>query len=148
MAFFKRVWWKVNVLSHTWAVGSTLPLIRPLKWGTLCLWTPAGSKMASRQSWKNEKNVRFSTKTDIFFRSFNFDGLCFWNHWEFRDVMYLIWKISSVVNWSQQLKGVTAHLPSTTPFWKRPFYREKGQIVCRVLSIAVCALWMNEIHKY
>ena len=30
-------------------------MIRPLKWGTLCLWTPTGSKMASRQSWKNER---------------------------------------------------------------------------------------------
>ena len=43
--------------------------IRPLKWGTLCLWTPTGSKMASRQIWKNEKKVRLSkvalTKTDF-----------------------------------------------------------------------------------
>ena len=64
MAYFKRVWWKVNVLSHTWPVGSTLPLVKPLKRGTLSLWTPS---QASRQSRKNEKNVRFSTKTNIFF---------------------------------------------------------------------------------
>ena len=35
MAFFKREWQKVKVLSHPWAVGSKLPLIRPFKWGTL-----------------------------------------------------------------------------------------------------------------
>ena len=34
MAFFKRVWRKVKVLSCPWAVGSNLPLNRPLKWGT------------------------------------------------------------------------------------------------------------------
>ena len=42
-------------------------MIRPLKWGTLRLWTPTGSKMANRQSWKNKKPVHFSTKTDVFF---------------------------------------------------------------------------------
>ena len=47
---------------------------------------------------------------------FNFDDLYFWNHWEFRDIMYLILKVYSVVNWSQQLKGVTALLFSSTPF--------------------------------
>ena len=67
MAFFKRVWWKANVLSHTWGVGSTLPLIRHLKWGTLCLWTPTGSKMASCQSYKNEKTFVLELKRTFFF---------------------------------------------------------------------------------
>ena len=49
MAFFKRVWWKVKVLSCPWAVGSKLPLFRPLKWGTKRLWTLSGSKNMSRQ---------------------------------------------------------------------------------------------------
>ena len=39
------------------------------KWGTLCIWTPTGSKMASRQSWKNERKSpsRYGNrlKTDI-----------------------------------------------------------------------------------
>ena len=60
------------------------------------------------------------------FCSFNFDDLYFWNHWEFRDVMYLILKVSSVVIWILKLKGVTALLPSSMPFWKRPFYSIKG----------------------
>ena len=64
-----------------------------------------------------------------FFRFFNFDGSYFWNYWEFRDVMYLILKVWSMVKWSQKLKGVTALLLSATPFWKKPFYRGKGQIV-------------------
>ena len=55
IAFFKRAWRKVKVLSCPWALGSKLPLIRALKLGTLRLWTPTGFKMASRQSWKNEK---------------------------------------------------------------------------------------------
>ena len=45
--------------------------------------------MASRQSWKIEKNVRFTSKTD----SFDFDGLPFKNQLEFSDVMYLILKV-------------------------------------------------------
>ena len=69
MAFFKKVWQKVKVPSRPWALGFKSALIRPLKWGTLCLWTPTGSKMASRQSWKNEKKVRLNkealTKTDF-----------------------------------------------------------------------------------
>ena len=40
-------------------------MIRLLKWGTLCLWTPTGSKMASRQSWKNEKKVRLKSATQL-----------------------------------------------------------------------------------
>ena len=30
--------------------------------------------------------------------SFNFDGLYFWNHWEFGDILYLIWMVSSSFN--------------------------------------------------
>ena len=30
---------------------------RPFKWGTICLWTPSGSKDTSRQSWKTKKQV-------------------------------------------------------------------------------------------
>ena len=30
--------------------------------------------------------------------SFNFDGLYFWNHWEFGDILYLIWKVYSSFN--------------------------------------------------
>ena len=60
-------WQRVKVVSHPWAPRSTLALIRPLKWGTVCLWTPTGSKNTSRQSWTIEKYVRFSTKSDVFF---------------------------------------------------------------------------------
>ena len=67
MVFFKWVWHKVIVLPRSWASRSTLALIRPLKWATVCLWTPSGSKNTSRQSWSIEKNVRFSTKSDVFF---------------------------------------------------------------------------------
>ena len=42
-------------------------LNRSLKWGTVRLWTPTGSKDTSRQSWTLKKNVRFSTKTNFFF---------------------------------------------------------------------------------
>ena len=59
-------WQRVKVVSRPWASGSTLALIRPLKWGTLRLWTPTGSKNTRRQSWMIEKNVRFSTKSDVF----------------------------------------------------------------------------------
>ena len=61
-----------------------------------------------------------------FFQLFNFDGWYFWNHWEFRDVMYLILKVQSMAIWILKLKGVTALLPSSTPFWTRPFYSIKG----------------------
>ena len=39
-----------------------------------------------------EKNVRFSTKTDVFLL-FNFEGLYFWIQCEFRDILYLILKV-------------------------------------------------------
>ena len=57
MAFFKWSWQRVKVLPRPWASKSKLSMIRPLKWGTLRLWTPNGFKMANRQIWKNEKNV-------------------------------------------------------------------------------------------
>ena len=60
MDFFTRAWQKVKVLSRPWALGFESALIRPLKWGTLCLWTPTGSKMASRQSLKYVNEIRLS----------------------------------------------------------------------------------------
>ena len=66
MAFFKWAWQKVKVLSHPWASRSILALMRPFESGTQCLWTPTGSRMTSRQSWTIEKNVCFSTTTDVF----------------------------------------------------------------------------------
>ena len=39
------------------------------------------------------KKSSISILKQTFFRSFNFDDLYFWNHWEFRDVMYLILKV-------------------------------------------------------
>ena len=86
---------------------------------------------------KDRKNGRFST----FFRSFNFDGSYFWNHLEFRDVMYLNLKVWSVVKWSQKLKGVTALLPSTTPLWKRPFYSIKGPLLNFICPPLYSAKW-------
>ena len=75
----------------------------------------------------NLKEQKVNPSKDRFtFCSFNFDGLHFWNHREFGDTMHLILKVYSVVNWSQQLKGMTALLPSSTPFSKRPFYRGKS----------------------
>ena len=67
MAFFKWSWQRVKVLPRPWASKSKLSMIRPLKWGTLCLWTPTGFKMASRQSLKIKENVRLTSKTDVFF---------------------------------------------------------------------------------
>ena len=66
MAFFKWSWQRVKVLPRPWASKSKLSMIRPLKWGTLRLWTPNGFKMASRQSWKIKENVCFTSKTDVF----------------------------------------------------------------------------------
>ena len=57
MAFFKWSWQRVKVLPRPWASKSKLSMIRPLKWGTLRLWIPTGFKMASCQSWKNEKTA-------------------------------------------------------------------------------------------
>lgn len=45
MAFFRRAWHKVKVLSHPWALGFKLALIRSLKWGTLRSRTPGGSTL-------------------------------------------------------------------------------------------------------
>ena len=50
MAFFKRAWQKVKVMSRPWALGFKSETIRPLKWGTLGSRTPDGSKNTSRQS--------------------------------------------------------------------------------------------------
>ena len=72
------------------------------------------------------KKSPFSLLKQTFFRTFNFDGSSFLNHWEFRHVMYLILKVWSVVKWSQQLKGVAGLLPCVTPSWKKPFYSIKG----------------------
>ena len=66
MAFFKWSWQRVKVLPRPWASKSKLSMIRPLKWGTLRLWTLNGFKMASRQSWRNKENVCFTSKTDFF----------------------------------------------------------------------------------
>ena len=41
-------------------------LIRPLEWGTARFWTPTGFKNTSRQSWTFEKNLHFTTKTNVF----------------------------------------------------------------------------------
>ena len=51
-AFLKWAWQKVNVLPRPRTGFFHSGWIWPLKWGTLHLWTPTGSKMASRQSWK------------------------------------------------------------------------------------------------
>ena len=66
-AFFDWSWHIVIVPPRPWASRSTLALIRALKWDTVCLWTPTGSKVTSRQIWSIEKNDRFSTKMDVFF---------------------------------------------------------------------------------
>ena len=50
MAFFKRAWQKVKVMSRPWALGFKSETIRPLNWGTLGSRTPDGSKNTSRQS--------------------------------------------------------------------------------------------------
>ena len=65
-AFYKWAWQRVKVLPRPLASKSKLSMIRPLKWGTLCLWNPTGFKMASRQSWKIKENVRLTSKTDVF----------------------------------------------------------------------------------
>ena len=140
MAFFKRMWWKVKVLSCPWAVGSKLPLFRPLKWGTKRLRTLSGSKNMSRQ-----KIFDFHNWT-LFFHVFNFDGLYFWNHWELRDVMYLILKVLSVVIWSQQLKGMTSLLASTTPYWKKRFVWKTVLIFFRLSDVCLL-VWVDTFHK-
>ena len=63
----------------------------------------------------NLKIVRLSMEINDFV-VFNFDGLYFWNHWELRDVMYLILKVLSVVIWSQQLKGIPAFMGCSSFF--------------------------------
>ena len=42
-------------------------LIRPLKWGTVHLWTPTGFQNTSHKSWTFEKNLRFTPKMNVFF---------------------------------------------------------------------------------
>ena len=54
MAFFKRAWQKVKVLSRPWALGFKSEMIRPLKWGTLRSRTPNSSINTSHQSWKKK----------------------------------------------------------------------------------------------
>ena len=68
MVFFKWAWWKVKVVSRL-ALGLfwfQFNLIRPLKWGTVCLWTPTGSKNTCRQNWKFEKtSVLLLIRTNV-----------------------------------------------------------------------------------
>ena len=52
MAFFKRAWQKVKVLSRPWALGFKSEMIRPLKWGTL------GSRTPGAQCLESPKNVQ------------------------------------------------------------------------------------------
>ena len=78
---------------------------------------------------KKRKNLRFPYLNGLFFLVFNFDGLYFWNHLEIRDVMYLIWKVVSVLKWSLKIKGVVALLLYATANRKRPFYTLKWQKV-------------------
>ena len=66
-AFFNRAWHIVIVPPSPWASRSILALNRPLKWGTVCLWTLSGSKDTGRQSWKNEKNLQFPYLNGLFF---------------------------------------------------------------------------------
>ena len=51
-----------------------------------------------------------------------------------------------MVNWSQHFKGVTALLHSTTPIWKRPFYKEKEGKVQHSLFFAVQQQNINLCH--
>ena len=67
MAFLKWTWRPIQ-----WKYWNVLYLIlkvlnRPLKWDTVRLWTPTGFKDTGRQSWTFEKNLRFSTKMEVFF---------------------------------------------------------------------------------
>ena len=58
-----------------------------------------------------------------------------------------------MVIWILKLKGVTALLPSSTPFWKRPFYSIKGPRVCNnmnppvyYVTVQVCKGWDGLIN--
>ncbi len=42
---------------------------------------------------KERKKSSISILKRTFFLNFNFDDLYFWNHWEFKDIMYLIVKV-------------------------------------------------------
>ena len=83
----------VKVVSLHSTISIQIDLIRSLKWGTLCLWAPTGSKMAGRQSLTIKKHVRFSTETDVFFNRSNSTAYHFGTSWKFRDIMHLILKV-------------------------------------------------------
>ena len=68
----KRLFWNRNLKmipsEYSYITYLILKVLnRPLKWGTARLWTPTGFKNTSRQSWTFEKNLCFSTKTEVFF---------------------------------------------------------------------------------
>ncbi len=69
MAFFRRACHIVEGLPLTWASQGHWSLIRPLKWGTQCLQTPSGSKLAGRQSWKYGKQS-FRSKESVLQQTF------------------------------------------------------------------------------
>ena len=72
MAFFKRAWQKVKVLSCPWALGFKLVLIQPLKGGILHSGTLGYSKNTSRQSWKNKKQIRLNMDFNSLLRQIHF----------------------------------------------------------------------------
>ena len=65
----KWLFWNRNLKTIPSEYKDILYIIlnRPLKWDRARLWTPPGSASTSRQSWMFEKNLCFTTKTNVFF---------------------------------------------------------------------------------
>ena len=143
MDFFKWVWCKVKVVSRPWASEGHWSLIRPLKWGTNCIQTPSGSKLAGRQSLKYRKRVCLS-KESLLKRIFS--------------PYFKLWRPASLEpmgvrrHYVSHFKGlISDQRPSEvrgrdTTFTlfnallKKAILHYKRAIICRVLSMAVCSI--------
>ena len=111
--------------------------MRPLKWGTWRLWTPSGFKNTSSQNWTIDKNVRLSTKADVFsivqiWRLVFLEPLGV----QRRHVPHFKGLIYAKVDLEAQGRGSTFTLIMFEIFWNDNFWREIKKKLCLTLSYA------------
>ena len=107
------------------------PNTRELRGPSVCLWTPIASKNTGRQSWKNEKNLRFPYLNGLFFDRSTLTAGIFGTSRSSETLCTSFRRSNQCVIGATKLKGVTPLLLWAMPFWKTPFYSYKWAKVPR-----------------